>query len=146
MTGLANPRSGLIGHQLPPGSFTIEPDAHKAFTDNVFAGPWTDEIAHPLFLHLVAHCGKGMPLEEFFALIGTKLEAGVTFGEGRLEYRSPLRIGATYRVVTEIVGVERKHGKRRGAFDVVTCHINVYDGDGDVVGVSHESYVVPEGA
>ena len=145
MTGLANPRSALIGRRLPPGSFTIDPEAHRAFTDNVFAGPWTEEVAHPLFLHLVAHCGKGMPLEEFFALIGTELDAGVTFGQGTLTYHQPLKIGATYRVITEIAGVERKHGRRRGAFDVVTCHINVFDEAGELVGVSHESYVVPEG-
>lgn len=145
MTGLANPRSALIGRVLPEGSFTIDADAHKVFTDNVFAGPWTGELAHPLFLHLTAHCGKGMPLEEFFALIGTKLDAGVTFGQGTLEFHAPLRIGATYRVITEIADVERKHGRRRGAFDVVTCHINVYDTGGTLVGVSRESYVVPEG-
>jgi hypothetical protein len=144
MTGLANPRNGLVGTRLPEGSFTIDPDQHRIFTDNVFAGPWEHEHAHPLFLHLVAHCGKGMPLEEFFALIGTELDAGVTFGQGTLTYHRPLTIGATYRVITEIADVTRKHGRRRGAFDVVTCHIDVYDGD-DLVGVSRESYVVPEG-
>jgi hypothetical protein len=146
MTGLANPRGALVGTKLPEGRFTIEPEAHRAFTDNVFAGPWTDELAHPLFLHLVAHCGKGMPLEEFFALIGTELDAGVTFGQGTLTYHQPLRIGATYRVATEIARVERKHGRRRGAFDVVTCRIGVFDADDQLVGVSDESYVVPEGS
>lgn len=145
MTGLAKARSELIGRTLPAGSFTIDPEAHRVFTDNVFAGPWTGELAHPMFLHLTAHCGKGMPLEEFFALIGTALEAGVTFGQGTLTYHQPLKIGATYRVLTEIHDVERKHGRRRGAFDVVTCHINVFDAAGELVGVSRESYVVPEG-
>ena len=111
----------------------------------MFAGPWTQEVAHPLFLHIVAHCGKGMPLEEFFALIGTELEAGVTFGQGTLTYHQPLKIGATYRVTTEIVGVERKHGKRRGAFDVVTTQQRVFDEQGTLVGTSRESYIVPEG-
>jgi len=136
-------RSALIGHTLPAGSFTIDPEAHRVFADAVFAGPWSGEIAHPMFLHLVAHCGKGMPLEEFFALIGTELDAGVTFGQGRLEFTAPLKIGATYSVVTEIAAVEHKHGRRRGAFDVVTCHIRVYDAGGALAGVSHESYVVP---
>jgi hypothetical protein len=136
-------RSELIGHRLH-GEFTIDPEAHQVFTDAVFAGPWEGDVAHPLFLHLVAHCGKGMPLEEFFNLLGTRLESGVTFGQGRLVYHEPLRIGATYRVQTEIAEIERKHGRRRGAFDVVTCHIRVFDADDCLVGVSHESYVVPE--
>jgi acyl dehydratase len=136
-------RDELIGHRLE-GSFTIDPEAHRVFTDAVFAGDWQGQVAHPLFLHLVAHCGKGMPLEEFFDLLGTELESGVTFGEGRLDYHAPLQIGATYRVQTEIADVERKHGRRRGAFDVVTCRIRVFDADDTLVGVSHESYVVPE--
>ena len=145
MTGLASPRIALIGRTLPAGSFTIDAEAHRVFTDNVFAGPWSGEIAHPLFLHLVAHCGKGMPLEEFFALIGTELEAGVTFGQGTLEFHQPLKIGGTYRVITEIAGVERKHGSRRGAFDVVTTHQRVFDEHDTLVGTSNESYIVPEG-
>jgi hypothetical protein len=136
----------LVGTRLPEGSFTIEPEAHRVFTDAVFAGPWPYETAHPLFLHIVAHCGKGMPLDEFFALIGTELEAGVTFGQGKLEYLQPLRIGATYRVATEIVGVERKHGRRRGPFDVVTTRQDVFDAAGTLAGVSTESYVVPKEA
>jgi acyl dehydratase len=136
----------LVGTRLPAGTFTIEPEAHRVFTDAVFAGPWRHELAHPLFLHIVAHCGKGMALEEFFALIGTELEAGVTFGQGRLEYLQPLRIGETYRVETEIVAVERKHGRRRGPFDVVTTRQRVLDAAGTPVGVSTESYVVPKEA
>jgi acyl dehydratase len=136
----------LVGTRLPEGSFTIDPEAHRVFTDAVFAGPWRHETAHPMFLHIVAHVGKGMPLDEFFALIGTELEAGVTFGEGRLEFVQPLRIGATYRVATEIVSVERKHGRRRGPFDVVTTCQRVYDAAGALAGVSTESYIVPKEA
>jgi acyl dehydratase len=135
-------RRDLAGTRLPQGAFTIDPEAHRVFTDAVFAGPWEGEVAHPMFLHLVAHIGKGMPLKDFFELIGTELESGVTFGQGELRFVAPLRIGTTYRVETEIVGVERKRGRRRGAFDIVTCRSNVYDGD-TLVGVSEESYVVP---
>ena len=134
-------RQKLVGTVLPEGSFTIDPEDHRIFCDAVFAEGWTGDVAHPMFLHLVAHCGKG-PLEDFFELIGTRLEAGVTFGQGQLDYHAPLRIGATYRVITEIAEVERKQGRRRGPFDVVTCHIDVFDGD-ELVGRSRESYVVP---
>jgi acyl dehydratase len=146
MTDLADPRAlrqSLIGTRLPEGSFTIDPEAHRTFTDAVFAEGWESDVAHPMFLHLVAHCGKGMPLEEFFELLGTRLESGVTFGQGRLQFLAPLRVGATYRVVTDIAAVEHKEGRRRGPFDVVTCHIDVFDADGTHVGVSDESYVVP---
>lgn len=134
-------REELVGTTWQ-GGFTIDPAVHEKFCRAVFADGWTGENAHPLFLHLVAHCGKGVPLDEFFAALGTELEAGVTFGEGRLESRLPLRIGESYRVVTTVDAVVQKTG-RRGAFDVVTCRIEMRNGNDDLVGVSHESYVVP---
>lgn len=136
-------RKALLGTRLE-GRFAIDPDEHRIFTDAVFAPGWQGEVAHPMLMHLVAHCGKGIPLEEFFLMMGTELAAGVTFGQGRLEFRKPLLIGAEYRVVTEFVDVVRKHGRTRGPFDVVTCRIEVSDGADDLVGVSHESYVVPD--
>jgi acyl dehydratase len=135
-------RKSLIGTRLE-GRFTIDPSEHRTFTEAVFAPGWTGEVAHPMYLHLVAHCGKGIPLDEFFALMGTELAAGVTFGQGRLDYLKPLLIGSEYDVVTEFVEVTRKHGRTRPTFDLVTCRIEVRDGNGEVVGVSHESYVVP---
>jgi hypothetical protein len=136
-------RHDLVGTRLPRGEFTIDPDDHRAFCDAVFASPWTRDDAHPSFLHLVAHIGKGMPLPEFFALIGTSLDAGVTFGEGQLEYERPLRIGETYAVQTTIAAVESKTGRRRGRFDVVTVRSDVRDGAGTFVGSSREAYIVP---
>jgi hypothetical protein len=138
-----SPRATLVGRTWR-GGFTIDPAAHDKFCRAVFAEAWSEDDAHPLFLHLVAHCGKGLPLDEFFAELGTELEAGVTFGEGRLESYIPLRIGATYRVDTTVHAVERKAG-RRGPFDVVTCRIEMRNDDHQLVGVSHESYVVPLG-
>lgn len=125
------------------GGFTITPEAHATFCAAVFVDRWSSPEAHPLFLHLVAHCGKGISLEEFFHALGTELAAGVTFGQGRLESLIPLRIGATYRVVTEVADVRRKQG-RRWSFDLVTCRIEVFDADGDLAAVSHESYVIPD--
>jgi hypothetical protein len=134
-------RHDLIGRSWE-GSFTIDPEAHRKFCSAVFVDDWDRQEAHPLFLHLVAHCGKGVSLEEFFRVLGTELAAGVTFGEGRLESRRPLRIGETYRVVTRIDDVVRKKGSR-GPFDLITCRIEMIADPDEVVGVSHESFVVP---
>jgi hypothetical protein len=136
-------RHALVGTRLPEGAYTIDPDEHRVFCEAVFHPGWTSELAHPLFLHLVAHCGKGMELDAFFRLIGTALEAGVTFGQGQLDYHQPLRVGASYRVLTDIRDVQTKRGRKRGAFDVVTCHSRVFDETDAMVGESHESYVVP---
>lgn len=140
-----------VGHQARleqvgatwEGRFTITPEAHAKFCAAVFVDDWSAPEAHPLFLHLVAHCGKGVSLEEFFDALGTQLTAGVTFGQGRLESLIPLRIGATYRVVTEVADVERKQG-RQWPFDLVTCRIQVFDSAGELAALSHEAYVIPD--
>ena len=138
-------RQRLVGMRLPEGRFTIDPGAHRVFCDAVFAPNWESPKAHPLYLHIVAHVGKGMALDEFFALIGTRLEAGVTFGQGRLDYHRPLRVGESYRIVSDITGVEPKQGRRKGRFDVVTVRSRVLDGAVAPVGTSTESYIVPNG-
>jgi hypothetical protein len=126
------------------GSFTIDPAEHARFCRATFATDWNDPTAHPIFLHLVAHCGKGVDLTTFFAALDTSLEAGVTFGEGRLESLRPLRIGDSFEVTTTVVSSERKSG-RRGPFDVVTCRIEVRDQAAVLCGISTESFIVPRG-
>ncbi len=143
MHGMSDYRRSLVGVRLPEGRFTVEESLHRMFCEAVFASGWESEYAHPLFLYLAAHCGKGMSLSAFFKLLGTELEAGVTFGEGALEFHQAVRIGAEYRVHTTIADVVTKVGRRRGAFDVVTCDSDVLDLEGQLVGTSREAYIVP---
>jgi N-terminal half of MaoC dehydratase len=124
------------------GSFTVDPVDHARFCAATFAEDWTAPTTHPIYLHLVAHCGKGVDLTTFFAALGTSLEAGVTFGEGRLETHHPLLVGETYAVNTAVTECVRKSG-RRGPFDVVTCRIEVSDPAGVVCGTSTEAFIVP---
>lgn len=124
------------------GSYTIDPVEHARFCAATFAENWTSPTAHPIYLHLVAHCGKGVDLTTFFAAIGTSLESGVTFGEGRLQTHHPLVIGQTYTVNTEVTQSVRKAG-RRGPFDIVTCSIDVADSAGRICGTSTEAFIVP---
>lgn len=137
-------RARLVGTSLPGGEYTIEAEAHRRWVAAVFADGWQSDIAHPMYLHLVAHCGMGLPIADFFELIGTTIDGGVMFGEGRLEFIRPLRIGARYRVLARIAAVERKSGGTLGTFDALTCRIDVADAEG-VAGVSYETYVVPVG-
>ena len=74
----------------------IDPDDHDRWVEAVFAAPWPHDTAHPMYLYLAGHCGMGLPLDELWALLGTRLEDGVMFGHGALHFDRALRIGAPH--------------------------------------------------
>ena len=65
------------------------------------------------------------------------------FGEAEIEQRIPLRIGESYEVRGGITGVVRKEGRRAGVFDIVTLRLELVDAEGEVAGVSTNSFVFP---
>ena len=68
---------------------------------------------------------------------------GPMFGESGLEFREPLRVGATYSVTGRYVSAVRKRGKRAGVFDIVVMQIEVVDETGAVAVVSTNSFIYP---
>ena len=136
----------LIGRPFPDGTFVLDAERNAAFVGAVHTDAagvaLPPGVAHPVFAHLATHCGMGVTLEEFFAMVGAPMDSGVLFGEGVLTYDDVLRVGTAYRVSGGISRVERKHGRSTGAFDTVTVYLELFDGDTRVC-ASEETYVFP---
>ncbi len=136
----------FLGYQLPGGSYTVDPDKHAQFLDAVDAEPSPSGNAHPMFGFLAAHCGMGLTFPQFMVLLEAPLDAGALFGQEDLQLRRPLRIGETVSVRGSIVEARSTRGSKAGAFDLVTCGLELVDAAGTVVCTSRETYVIPRKA
>jgi acyl dehydratase len=133
----------LIGHRFPGGTFTLPEYLSWLWADAALAQP-DPETAHPSLGYFVAMQGMGVTIQEIFDLLDTSGDAGVMFGETQLEFARTLTPGTTYAVDAEITGVERKSGRRAGAFDKLTFVSRVRDRDsGEPVVTNTNTWIIP---
>ena len=133
----------LVGTSFPGGSYTVEPYRHWLMNDAVGDVPSTSGPASPMEIYYGAMGGLGLTLDELFALAGATAADGPMFGEAEIEQLRPLEVGATYAVSGGITGAVRKEGRRAGIFDIVTFRLELVDDEGEVAGVSTNSFVFP---
>ncbi len=134
---------GLVGTSFPGGTYTVEPYRHWLLNDAVGDVPSTSGDASPMEIYYGAMGGLGLTLDELFALAGATAADGPMFGEAEIEQRRPLQVGGTYTVRGGITGAVRKEGRRAGVFDIVTFRLELVDAEGEVAGVSTNSFVFP---
>jgi hypothetical protein len=115
--------SHLVGHRFPGGRFTLSPHLAWLWADCAMVEP-DAEVAHPTLSYYSAMQGCGVTIQEIFDLMGADANSGAMFGECVLEYHGALTPGETYEVEGGIVAVERKQGRRAGAFDSMTFQIS----------------------
>lgn len=125
--------SGLLEHELPGGSVTIDRWENTLFCDVMGVEPAEDDIVHPAFLFHLPLRGVGLPIADMLALGRAESEEAVRAGEYRWDLHQPLRVGVPYRVTGRVVAVERKRGRRAGVMDALTFRVDMTDTDGDPV-------------
>jgi hypothetical protein len=116
----------LVGHRFPGGTYTLQPFVSWLWADCAMTEQ-DAEAAHPSLGYFVAMQGLGASIQDVFDLMEATVDSGVMFGETELEFSQIVRAGVPYDVTAEIVGVERKAGKRAGIFDKLTFEIRVAD-------------------
>lgn len=112
-------RSHLVGHRFPGGRVRVE-DWFDALWCHATLSERRPPLAHPGLAYVACLEGSGTSIQGLFDLVGADADSGAMFGEQRLEFRGPLRIGVDYEVEGEVVSIERKQGRRAGAFDLFT--------------------------
>lgn len=133
----------LVGTELPTGTYRIDRASHAKAVAAVHAGDYGFDTAHPMYAHLAPHCGMGWELVEFFDIVGAGLESGVLFGQGDLTINAPIELDVVYEVRGRIASVKRKHGSRKGIFDLITLELELLGESDTPVVVSKETYVFP---
>jgi acyl dehydratase len=133
----------VAGTQLPGGSVTITAADNAAVCDVLRTSPAPDGTAHPVFAFVAMQGAMGVSVDELLGLAGAVAADGPMVGSYELEQTAPLRIGEEYVVGGEIVGLERKVGRKTGPFDVLTFRLTLGVQGGDPFATSMSAWILP---
>jgi hypothetical protein len=110
----------LPGTELPEGAFTIDAEENRQLAEVLGTVPAADGTAHPAYCYIAAQRGIGLSVDDLLALADCRADEGPLLGSCELAFDAPLKVGTAYRVTGEVLSVERKQGRKTGAFDVLT--------------------------
>lgn len=129
------------GTTLPAGSFTITPGEQErlagALGGTSFAG------AHLVWAYIATQRGIGISVADLCALADFDVADGPMLGSVELTYSRPIELGVEYQVTGEVVGIERKHGRKAGTFDVMTFRERLLAPDGAEVASTTNTFILP---
>lgn len=132
----------IVGHQLPEGTYEIEPYVHWLMADAIETAPLPEGVAHPMFVYFGGQGGMGVTLEEMFALAHATSDDGVMLGSAEIDLQRPLEVGERFTVAGSVDDVVRKTG-RIGTFDIVTFHTDLIGRDGATAARCTLSFLYP---
>lgn len=136
----------VVGRHFAGGEYTVEPYVNWLVTDIVEDEHRADGTVHPLLAYIASLLGKGISLDELFALCGASADDGPMFGEHETILHRPLELGVTYRIAGAFTSTERKHGQKTGTFDIVGFELTVTHPDGSATATIRNSFVFPRRA
>jgi hypothetical protein len=134
----------LAGTQLPSGTFTLTAEARRRFAESVLGDPAADASVDALWIFTSGFPGLGIGLTEVFALAGCSMtEDGPMLGGCEFELHRAIEIEKAYAASGELLGVERKTGRRTGAFDLLRVRVALSDEQGEAASAV-ATYVLPK--
>ena len=136
-----------VGARFAPGAYTIQRHEDVLLRDLLDAPAGDGPVAHPLWGMLAALRGLGDDVDGILAVAGARVDEGPVIASCELEYERPLEVGVPYAVTGHVTGLERKHGRRTGPFDLYTFVIELATADGRPASRLTQVWVLPrEGA
>jgi hypothetical protein len=131
----------LPGTELPAGSFTITPEEQARLAEGL--GRDAPDEAHAVWAYIATQRGIGIGIADLCALADFDVEDGPMLGSVELTYEGPIEIGVEYRVTGEVVGIERKQGRKAGTFDVMTFRERLLAPGGAEVATATNTFILP---
>jgi hypothetical protein len=138
----SGPFEHLAGRELPEGAFTITREEELRLAEALDSPPDASH-PHPVWAFIATQRGIGLEVDELCALADFDIADGPMLGSVELTYARPLELDTAYRVTGEIVGVERKQGRRTGVFDVLTFSERLVTPHGEVIATSTSRFILP---
>lgn len=123
--------SDLPGTAFPGGTYTVGRWENVVLHAASVADRPVGEIVHPMALFHAPITGSGWSIADIFERCHAESDEAVRAGEYLWELHRPLREGVPYRVDGRFESVERKSGRRIGAFDKVTFRLDLYEPEAD---------------
>jgi hypothetical protein len=126
---------------LPAGSFTITASDQAQLAEALGTDTWPD--AHPIWAYIAPQRGIGIGVADLCALADFDVDDGPMLGSVELAFSAPLELDVAYTVTGEVVGIERKHGRKAGTFDVLTFRERLVAPDGSEVASTTNTFILP---
>jgi hypothetical protein len=132
----------LAGTELPAGSFTITPEEQEQLAGALGREP-TGADPHPIWAYIATQRGIGIGVADLCALADFDVGDGPMLGSVELTYSAAIETGVEYTVTGEVVGIERKHGRKAGTFDVMTFRERLLAPGGAEVASATNTFILP---
>jgi hypothetical protein len=126
---------------LPEGVFTITAEDQALLSEALGRGDAGG--AHPVWAYIATQRGIGISVADLCALADFDVNDGPMLGSVELTYAAPIELGIEYRVTGEVLGIERKHGRKAGTFDVMTFRERLLAPDGAEVASATNTFILP---
>lgn len=133
----------LPGTNLPAGEFTITTQEAESLAGALLTTTSSDGTAHPIWAYIATQRGIDISIAGLCALAEFDVQDGPMLGSVEIEYSAPVRIATPYRVTGEVVGLDRKHGRKTGTFDILTFRLAMAGPDGAVVVRCTNTFILP---
>lgn len=137
----SSPYADRVGREFPGGEYQVASWRAWLVADTLLDDPY-DEVPHPVLAWMAGVGGMGLTWDDLFAWFDAGASDGPVFGEHHTMLHRPLTAGATYQVSGRVVSVDRKVGRRTGAFDVVGYELDLHTA-GEHVARCYNSIVFP---
>jgi hypothetical protein len=131
----------LRGTALPAGTFTVTAAEQERLAAAIGSPP--GEGAHPVWAYIATQRGIDIGIAELCALADFDVKDGPMLGSVEMEYAAPVELDVPYRVTGEVLGIERKHGRKAGTFDLLTFRERLLAPDGREVASSTNTFILP---
>ena len=127
----------LVGRALPPGTFTLTRERYEQFAEGVEGDPSADPTIDALWILSASEATELLALADCDIVNDGPMLGGIS-----MEVQRALELDREYATRKQILGLERKHGKRAGTFDLLKVRAALADDDGEVAAVL-TTYVLP---
>lgn len=123
--------------------FTISAEENAKLCRSTGVEPATDGTAHPIYYYIATQVAMGKTVAGVCETCEFDVEDGPMMGSSGVRFSAPLRVGASYTVTGEILGLVRKKSRKLGVMDVLTYRLRLHEPDGTTVLETDNVWVLP---
>ena len=127
----------LVGRALPSGTFTLTRERYEQFAESVEGDPSADPTVNALWILSASEATELLALADCDIVNDGPMLGGIA-----MDVQRELQLDREYVTRKQIVGLERKQGKRAGTFDLLKVRAALADDEGEVAAVL-TTYVLP---
>lgn len=123
--------------------FTISADENAALCRSTGMEPLADGTAHPIYYYIATQVAMGKTVAGLCEACEFDVDDGPMMGSSGVSFDAPLRVGESYKVTGEILGLVRKKSRKLGVMDVLTYRLRLHTLDGTQILQADNVWVLP---